>query len=59
MKLETEKDFKAEQKNIDKFDKRIKVLKNKIQILHGEKKELEDRINLQRSDHYADIKGLG
>ena len=57
-KLETEKDFKAEQKNIDKLDERIEVLQDKIQTLHDEKKKLEDKIILQRSDHYADIKEI-
>ena len=58
VKLETEKDIKAEQTNIDKLDKRIEVLQDKIQTLHDEKKSLEDKIDLQRSDHYADIKEI-
>ena len=58
VKLETEKDIKAEQTNIDKLDKRIEVLQDKIQTLHDEKKKLEDKIILQRSDHYADIKEI-
>ena len=58
VKLETEKDIKAEQTNIDKLDKRIEVLQDKIQTLHDEKKSLEDKMDLQRSDHYADIKEI-
>ena len=58
VKLETERDFKAEQTNIDKLDKRIEVLQDKIQTLHDEKKSLEDKMDLQRSDHYADIKEI-
>ena len=58
VKLETEKDIKAEQTNIDKLDKRIEVLQDKIQTLNDEKKSLEDKMDLQRSDHYADIKEI-
>ena len=57
-KLETEKDFQAKQNDIETLDKRIEDLQDKIKTLNVEKQDLEGKINLQMSDHYADIKKI-
>ena len=57
-KLETEKDFQAKQGDIETLDKRIEDLQDKIKTLNVEKTDLEGKINLQMSDHYADIKKI-
>ena len=57
-KLQTEKTSASENNNIEKLDRKIEDLQDKINTLKNEKKELEDKINLQMSDHYADIEEI-
>ena len=57
-KLQTEKTSASENNNIEKLDRNIEDLQDKINTLKNEKKELEDKINLQMSDHYADIEEI-